>query len=156
LDDKLDNRRKGGAMEWLMVLRIVLYVLIINWIIERLKKRKRVVRRGVTNSERLFILQNVKKDFEEIIKKMEKSEGEIFEYCYGICHAFNKEILNVAGKDIPCKALFPDFTHENAIPFGANGLEPSFWWSIRKEGHENRILFIDWMIERIRKGKEGE
>jgi hypothetical protein len=112
--------------------------------------------RKLTNAEKIVILEGMKKDFEEMIKDMEAGKIAPCSRFYGFCYAFTKWIITETGEDIPYQVFFPDFTYKNALLFGANRPEFSFWWSLEKEGFNCRLKFLDWMINWIIEGKEGQ
>jgi hypothetical protein len=76
----------------------------------------------------------------------------------GLCRIFT---INLNKYNIYCYTFdiveyFPDFTCENSVKnANAKGQINHFWWDIYPFDFDNRIKFVQWMIERIQTGKEG-
>ena len=82
------------------------------------------------------------------------SEDKGFKAKHGMCYYMEYAIYSLKGKPIKCimykelSQAIPLFTKENAKEFGAHP-EYIFWWPIAEI--ENRVKFIDWMIETLKK-----
>ena len=104
---------------------------------------------------------------EEQLEILERAKE--FTKPYGLCCAIRNAMaleVNIACLDIPkYKDYIPLFTRENAIKYGGGrkykpfwwSMESRlFWWSVRPYDFESRIIFLDWIIEQIKKEIEND
>ena len=88
---------------------------------------------------------------EEKISILEEAKTLLLEgTCCCICNALHKAIdrLFPGLKYMRLKQIIPIFLRDNAIQFGASKTY-MYWWPIGT--WKERIQFIDWMIEELRK-----
>lgn len=107
----------------------------------------------LTVQQQIVILRGL--DLEQMTQN---SEGLCITIVLSIYREFNK-LINTShvGKYIPL------FTHENAKKFGAGiyrndpfkSVEASYWWPRGVEGHAQRTLFVEWMIDQLKKQLEN-
>jgi hypothetical protein len=124
------------------------------------KKRKgRKMRElNLTDAEKIKILERVKERLQDYRNTNKRC-------CYGLCNFLKKEFESKMETSIGCSYFadmkeiwFRDFTFENANLY-ANAswfdVDGDYWWRPNPYDYENRILFLDWMINRIKTGEEG-
>jgi hypothetical protein len=130
LDDRTNKNRKGGKM----------------------------IELKLTDSERIRMLENIK-------EKLQASEGSYRSQVLGLCDFLKEEFEIKMGTGIGLdyfallkKKWFMDFTKENACRYGreVGSYFMGYWWEYIPYDFENRIKFLDWMITRIKTGKEGQ
>jgi hypothetical protein len=74
-----------------------------------------------------------------------------------LCELINNELEKKLEKSLfyaDINKYIPLFTYENAVKHAdaLEGRECRFWWSYWREfDYENRIKFIDWIIEELKK-----
>jgi len=51
--------------------------------------------------------------------------------------------------------LFPLFNYQNALKFIPKELESAFWWNNDPYDFDNRLAFLDWMVEELKKQVEN-
>lgn len=90
----------------------------------------------------------------DILKLLKRSRNDYPGLCCGIDEVYNKHVaLKYAGHyvDVDIKAMFPLFTRENALSFGASASKQYWWWPYKwrswfKPG-KGRLTFLNWLIE---------
>lgn len=90
----------------------------------------------------------------DILKLLRSSRKDYKGLCGGIDGIYNKHVaLIYAGRyvDVDTKAMFPLFTRENALSFGADA-DKQYWWKPNKwrswlRPGKCRLAFLDWLIE---------
>jgi len=90
----------------------------------------------------------------DILKLLKRSRKDYIGLCCGINAVYNKHVaLKYAGHyvDVDIKAMFPLFTRENALGFGASK-NNAYWWRPHKwrswsKPGKCRLAFLDWLIE---------
>lgn len=91
----------------------------------------------------------------EIIKAVKElilTEQEEGFFCSGLCNLIKREIIN---KGIEIWSIneiinyIPLFTYYNAVLHSDNFTLNSFWWT--RTNFEDRIKFLDWMLEELHK-----
>jgi hypothetical protein len=101
----------------------------------------------ITINQKIKILKRVKKQLLE-------RKGISFLHL-GLCARISVELYNlIPEKDVRIRDVYEDFTYENAKKFGAeislSEIQPDFWWSIEPNfDYDNRIAFVDWMINNL-------
>jgi len=90
----------------------------------------------------------------DILKLLKRNRKDYVGLCCGIDNVYNKHVALVyAGHyvDVDIKAMFPLFTRENALSFGASK-NNEYWWKPHKwrswsKPGKCRLAFLDWLIE---------
>lgn len=74
----------------------------------------------------------------------------VFFFNTGLCYELQKALYELTSYKVGYSYLsevFPLFTRENALPFGARESGP-YWWEIDRTAWKNgRRRFLDWLIE---------
>jgi hypothetical protein len=109
--------------------------------------------RKFTDTEKIEILETVKK----YLQDKRDTEAPIYAQA-GLCAYMYRQITSyqshIHAFDI--SNYFSDFTKRNALKFGAKYEINRHWWDYIPYDYENRLAFLDWMITRIKEGKEGK
>lgn len=90
----------------------------------------------------------------DILKLLRSNRKDYVGLCGGIDEVYNKHVaLIYAGHfvDVNIEAMFPLFTRENALRFGADADKP-YWWKPSKwrswlKPGKCRLAFLNWLIE---------
>lgn len=90
----------------------------------------------------------------DILKLLKRNRKDHVGLCGGIDEVYNKHVaLIYAGHyvDVNIKAMFPLFTRENALRFGADA-HKEYWWKPNKwrswlKPGKCRFAFLNWLIE---------
>lgn len=90
----------------------------------------------------------------DILKLLKRNRKDYVGLCGGIDGVYNKHVAWIyAGHyvDVNIKAMFPLFTRENALRFGADADKP-YWWKPSKwrswlKPGKCRLAFLNWLIE---------
>ncbi len=77
---------------------------------------------------------------------------------FGLCYFLQEKITSLKPSIIVHpydeNKYIPLFTNKNALKFNATkGDYGDLWWNIRPYDFENRIAFLNWMIEELEKQK---
>jgi hypothetical protein len=108
--------------------------------------------RILTDVEKIEILETVKK----------KLQNEDIERYSGLCYLLYPMLKKYGIDYLPLFSLivvhFKDFTLKNAIDYANSNRcdKRDFWWETEPYDYKNRLAFLDWMITRIKEGKEGK
>jgi hypothetical protein len=111
----------------------------------------------LTDAKKIEILERIK-------ERLQTYKGCNKRCDVGLCQLLQKEFrkeivihIGCAYKNETKEFWFRDFKYENALKFSASyERENNFWWDVYPYDYENRIKFLEWMIERIKSGKESK
>jgi hypothetical protein len=123
------------------------------------EKRLIITDRKLDKDSQIGILEPVKKYFEDkIIKWSELEDGVYLSNPFDcLCHQIINQlaiqnIIQLGSTNYDIRAIIPLFAFGNAINFDATPPFNSYWWPLDKKGDENRVKFLDWMINKLKDG----
>jgi hypothetical protein len=117
--------------------------------IEILELSKKELKKYTTKAKIVYFIEHYSNYF--IVFHRFDNHGLCCFIKYGI--RYYKEMDFLPSNKI--KLYFKDFLHENSKIFGGCN-STVWWWALRPYDYKNRLAFLDWMITRIKEGKEGQ